>query len=292
MGELRTARRHLERGLALYDRDRLESDASLYGYDSGMACLSFLSLTLWYLGFPDQARGRAEEALTLARELGRPAGIAQTMFFTGWVHQLRGDGVLALAHAEELIALSDEHGFPMYQAAGRLLKGVLLAGQGKGEEGMPLIREGVEGHHASGTVLGQSAWSGGWLVEGLLSIGAAAEADQRVDEALEFVERSGERFHEPELWRLRAAIRRQPADGPATGEQMEAALRKAIAAAQRSSARSLELRAAMDLARVHRGKPGAAEGNAELGMVYQQFTEGFDTADLREARVLLEPSTG
>jgi adenylate cyclase len=214
------------------------------------------------------------------------------MFFTGWVHQLRGDSALALAHTDELIALSDEHGFPMYQAAGRLLKGVLLAGQGKGEEGIPLIREGIEGHRGSGTVLGKSVWSGGWLVEGLLSIGAAAEADQGIDEALEFVERSGERFHEPELWRLKAAIRRQQADGPAAGEQVETALRKAIAVAQRSSARSLELRAAMDLARLLRGRDGIAKANAELAKVYQQFSEGFDTADLREARALLEPSAG
>jgi adenylate cyclase len=271
MGDLRGARRHLERGVVLYDRERVESDAMLYGYDSGMACLSFLSLTLWYLGFPEQAKARAEEALALARELGRPAGITQTMFFTAWVHQLRGDRDLALAQAEELIALSDEHGFPMYSAAGRLLRGVLLAGQ----EGVALMREGIAGHHASGTHLGASVWEGAWLADGLLRAGEVAEAGRAIDDTLAFVERTDERFHEAELWRLRAAVM--------TGDDAAAALRQAITVAQRHEAKSLELRAAMDLVRA--GVPGAGE---ELARVYGWFQEGFDTEDLAEARRLLE----
>ncbi|HEU5219652.1 MAG TPA: protein kinase [Gemmatimonadales bacterium] len=277
MGELRVARRHLERGVALYDREGFASDAGLYGYDSGMACLSFLALTLWYLGYPDQARQRAEEALALARRLGRPAGIAQTMFFTAWVHQLRGDVPIALAQTEELIALTDEHGFPMYRSASRLLKGELLAGLGRGDEGVPLMREGIEGHHASGTQLGSSVWSGGWLAEGLLSVGEVAEANARVGDALAFVERTGERFHEAELWRLTAAALRQAG---AAATEVDAALRQAISAAQQRHAKSLELRAAMDLAR-------AGQGKEELWKIYDWFTEGFETADLREARGLL-----
>ncbi|MGH7560247.1 MAG: protein kinase domain-containing protein [Gemmatimonadales bacterium] len=281
MGELRAARRHLERGVALYDRERFESDASVFGYDSGMACLSFLSLTLWYLGFPDQARQRADEALALARTLGSPSGIAQTMFFTAWVHQLLGDPTTSQAQTTELIALSDDHGLPMYSAAGRLLQGELLVGQGRGEEGVALMREGIAGHRASGTELGASVWSGGWLAEGLLSVGAPAEADERVGEALAFVERTGERFHEAELWRLRAAALQQTG---AAGEEVAAALRQAILAAQRQGARSLELRAAMDLVRL--GNTG--EGRQELAEVYDWFREGFETPDLTEARALLE----
>jgi hypothetical protein len=276
MGDLRSARRHLERGAVLYDRERVESDARLYGYDSGMACLSFLSLTLWYLGFPEQARARAEEALALARELGRPAGITQTMFFTAWVHQLRGDRDISLAQAEELIALSDEHGFPMYSAAGRLLRGELL----NGEEGVALMREGIAGHRASGTQLGASVWEGAWLADGLLRVGAVAEAGRAIDDTLAFVERTGERFHEAELWRLRAAVLSRRTGGG--GEEAAAALRQAITVAQRHDAKSLELRAAMDLLRAR--IPGARE---ELARIYGWFQEGFDTEDLAEARGLL-----
>ncbi|HET9275333.1 MAG TPA: protein kinase [Gemmatimonadales bacterium] len=283
MGELRTARRHLERGVALYDRERFESDATLYGYDSGTACLSFLSLTLWYLGFPDQARERADQALALARELGRPAGIAQTMFFTAWVHQLRGEASASLDLALELIALSDEHGLPMYSAAGRLLQGVLRAAEGRAAEGLALMREGIAGHRASGTELGASVWSGAWLAEGLLRAGEPTEAARVVGEALAFVERTGERFHEAELWRLKAEARRQ-AGGPEA--ETEAGLRRAIAAAERQGARSLALRAVLDLAR--RSEAGAARG--ELERVHAWFKEGFDTADFREARRLMEES--
>jgi adenylate cyclase len=159
----------------------------------------------------------------------------------------------------------------MYSAAGRLLRGVLLAGQ----EGVALMREGIAGHHASGTHLGASVWEGAWLADGLLRVGAVAEAGQAIDDTLAFVERTGERFHEAELWRLRAAV--------LTGDDAATALRQAVTVAQRHDAKSLELRAAMDLVRA--GNPGARE---ELARVYGWFQEGFDTEDLAEARRLLE----
>lgn len=137
------------------------------------------------------------------------------------------------------------------------------------------MREGIAGHHASGTQLGASVWEGAWLVEGLLRAGEAAEAGREIEDALAFVERTGERFHEAELWRLRAAV--------LTGDDAAAALRQAITVAQRHDAKSLELRAAMDLVRA--GVPGARE---ELARVYGWFQEGFDTEDLAGAKRLLE----
>ena len=244
-GELRTARRHLERGAELYNREQLGSDATLFGYDSGVACLSFLALTLWYLGYPDEASRRGEEAMTLARELGTPAGMAQTMFFTAWVQQLRGDSTTARARTDELITLCEEQGIPMYLAAGRLLKGVLLAEEGKADEGVALMREGIAGHRATGTELGASVWSGGWLAEGLLKAGRVDEALQVITDALAFVERTGERFSEAELWRLRALALRRSGVGHA---EIETALERALASARQVNAKSLELRAETALA--------------------------------------------
>jgi tetratricopeptide (TPR) repeat protein len=244
-GELRAARRHLERGAELYDREGLGSDATQFGYDSGVACLSFLSLTLWYLGFSDEARERSEEAMALAQALGTPAGMAQTMFFTAWVHQLSGNAETARTRADQLITLCEEQGIPMYLAAGRLLKGLLLAEEGRAEEGIALMREGGAGHRATGTQLGASVWAGGWLAEGLLHAGRVEEALQVLDEALGFVERTGERFHEAELWRLRAeALRRNGAEDA----EAEAALERALASARQVNAKSLELRAETALA--------------------------------------------
>ena len=216
-GELRAARRHLERGAELYDREQLGSDATLFGYDSGVACLSFLALTLWYLGYPDQSLRRSEEAMALARQLGTPAGMAQTMFFTAWVHQLRGDTETASTRTDQLIVLCEEQGIPMYLAAGRLLKGVLLAEEGSAEEGVALMRDGIAGHRATGTQLGASVWLGAWLAEGLLHAGMVDEALPVIAEALDFVERTGERFHEAELWRLRAEALRQHGASPGVG---------------------------------------------------------------------------
>ena len=244
-GELRAARRHLERGAELYDREGLGSDATQFGYDSGVACLSFLSLTLWYLGFPEEARERSEEAMALAKALGTPAGMAQTMFFTAWVHQLSGNAETAGARADQLITLCEEQGIPMYLAAGRLLKGLLLAQEGRADEGVALMREGGAGHRATGTELGASVWAGGWLAEGLLRAGRVEEALHVLDEALAFVERTGERFHEAELWRLRALVLRRSGAGDA---EAEAALDRALASARETNAKSLELRAEQALA--------------------------------------------
>jgi tetratricopeptide (TPR) repeat protein len=246
-GELRAARRHLERGVELYNREGQGSDATLFGYDSGVACLSFLALTLWYLGYPDEASRRGEEAMTLARELGTPAGMAQTMFFTAWVHQLRGDTETARTRTDDLITLCEEQGIPMYLAAGRLLRGLLLAEEGKAEEGVALMREGIAGHRATGTELGASVWSGAWLAEGLLEAGGVDEALQVITDALAFVERTGERFHEADLWRLRAEALRQSGAGEA---QAEAMLERALAAARHCNAKSLELRAEGALAQL------------------------------------------
>jgi adenylate cyclase len=170
----------------------------------------------------------------------------------------------------------------MYSAAGRLLRGELMAGQGNGEEGVALMREGIAGHRASGTQLGASVWEGAWLADGLLRVGAVAEAGRALDDALAFVERTGERFHEAELWRLRAAVMAHRTG--AGGDDAAAALRQAITVAQRHDAKSLELRAAMDLLRLRQSD----EAREELARVYEWFQEGFDTEDLAEARGLLE----
>jgi tetratricopeptide (TPR) repeat protein len=283
-GELRAARRHLERGAELYDREGLGSDATLFGYDSGVACLSFLALTLWYLGYPDQALRRSEEAMALARVLGTPAGMAQTMFFTAWVHQLRGDTETARTRTDELITLCEEQGIPMYLAAGRLLKGLLLAEEGRADQGVALMREGIAGHRATGTELGASVWSGGWLAEGLLRAGLVDEALQVITDALAFVERTGERFHEAELWRLRAEALRQNGAGY---DEAEAALQRALASARQRNAKSLELRAALALARARQGREGSAAAAAELAHIHEWFGEGRDTRDLSAAEALL-----
>ena len=176
--------------------------------------------------------------MALARTLGTPAGMAQTMFFTAWVHQMRGDTEVARARTDQLIALSEEQGIPMYLAAGRLLKGLLLSQEGKAEEGVALMRQGGDGHRATGTELGASVWAGGWLAEGLLHAGRVDEALQVLTDALAFVERTGERFNEAELWRLRSLALRQR--GAGNGEA-KAALDRALASARETNAKSLEL---------------------------------------------------
>ena len=284
LGDFVAARNHLEQGIALYDAEQHHSHVFLYGYDSGMACLSFLALPLWYLGYSDQALKRAEEALGMARALTQSLGLIQILFFTAWIHQLRGERDVAQEQVEEVIATSDEQGFPVYSAAGRLLQGVLLAEQGKAEEGVALMRAGSDAHRAAGTQLGFSVWSGGWLGEALIRMGSIEEGSKLLSDALDFVVRTGERFHEGELYRLKGeAMLKLKKD---SSEAVNCFL-QAIEAAQRQQAKSTELRAVMSLCRLWQKEGETERARVMLANSYNWFTEGFDTADLKDAKALL-----
>ncbi len=111
MGELAAAQVHLEQGIVLYNRQQHRTHALLYGQDTGVTCLSFAALTLWLLGYPDQALQRSHEALTLAQEVVHPFSLALALFFAAWLHQHRREGPLVLERAEARITLAAEHGF-------------------------------------------------------------------------------------------------------------------------------------------------------------------------------------
>jgi tetratricopeptide (TPR) repeat protein len=284
LGDFVAARNHLEQGIALYDAEQHHSHVFLYGYDSGMACLSFLALPLWYLGYSDQALKRAEEALGMARALSQSLGLIQILFFTAWIHQLRGERDVAQEQVEEVIATSDEQGFPVYSAAGRLLQGLLLTEQGKAEEGVALMRAGSDAHRAAGTQLGFSVWSGGWLGEALIRMGSIEEGSKLLSDALAFVDRTGERFHEGELYRLKGeAFLKLKKDS----SEAENCFLQAIEAAQRQQAKSTELRAVMSLCRLWQKEGETERARAMLANSYDWFSEGFDTADLKDAKALL-----
>jgi TOMM system kinase/cyclase fusion protein len=285
LGELVQARERLEQALALYNPAQHRSHAFLYGNDAGVMCLSWLSLTLWLLGYPDQALKRSHEALTLARELAHPPSLAAGLHFAPMFHQLCREGQATQERAEAAILLSTEQGMPVPLAMGTILRGWALVKQGRGAEGLAQICHGLAAYRATGMAIHQPH---------VLALLAEAYGDMKrakagltvLDEALAVVESTGERYWEAELHRLKGTL--LLARSAEHQAEAEACFHQALAIAHHQQAKSLELRAAMSLARLwqRQGKRDAAR--ELLAEVYGWFTEGFDTADLQDAKALQE----
>lgn len=136
LGELTSARAHLEQGMGLYDRQQHRSHAFLYGNDPAVVCLSSVALALWHLGYPDQALQRVHEALTLTQALDHSFSLAWALAYAAILHQYRREGRLAQEQAEAAISICEEQGFALWLAAGTYVRGWALAEQGQGEEGL------------------------------------------------------------------------------------------------------------------------------------------------------------
>jgi predicted ATPase len=291
VGEGLAARQHLEQGIALATAQQHRSSVRRYGQDLGIRGLSYLALTLWLLGYADQALQRSQEALTLAQERAHPFTLASALYFAAKLHQFRRETFLTQEQAEAVNALATEHGFNQRLAVGTIQRGWALAVQGQGEAGLAQIRQGLEAHRATGTDLGQP-YRLALLAEAAGCAGQADEGLRVLAEALALVEHTGERQWEAELYRLKGALLLSYTAGvgfPATlTEEAETCFQRAVDIARQQHAKALELRAATSLARLWQQQGQQAAARALLAPIYGWFTEGFDTADLQEASALLQ----
>ena len=289
LGALPVAHQHLEECVALYTPDQRRAPVFRMGQDPGVACRANAALTLWVLGYPAQALALLHESLALAHELSHPFSLAWVRYRAAMVSQLRRDVPAVHEHAEACAALATEQGFPYVAALGTSLRGWALALQGQGVEGMAEARQGTAAFRATGaaltvpyfyTVLADVAAHLGYTDDGL----------QTLAEAHTLVEQHEERWWEAEIHRLRGVLLlRQPGTPQAEGE---AWLQRALDVARRQEAKSLELRAAMSLARLWQQQGKGAEAYELLAPIYGWFTEGFDTADLQDAKALLDDLGG
>jgi predicted ATPase len=272
-----------------------------------MSSLSFAALALWQLGYPDQALKSSEAAVTLAREVAHPLSLAFALDFAARCHQFRREGLSAQEQAEARIALSTEHGMPLFLAEGTISRGWALAEQGRGEEGITQMRQGLAAWQATGAGAFLPYFLA-LLADAYREVGQVDEGLGTVSEALTLVNRTGERFYEAELYRLKGTLTLQkfqvsssefqvpPSLQPLTPStqaeaEAEACFLKAIDIAQQQQAKSWELRAATNLARLWQQQGKMAEAHKLLAEVYNWFTEGFDTKDLQEAKALIEELT-
>ncbi|HEY7493054.1 MAG TPA: hypothetical protein VIH59_18325, partial [Candidatus Tectomicrobia bacterium] len=285
LAALPAARRHLEAGIARYTPDQSQALMFRMGLDPGVGCRAYAAWTLWVLGYSDQALARLQEALALAHELSHPYSLALVRWWAAYVYQWRRDVLAVYEHAEAAVALATEQGFPLWAAAGTSMSGWTLALQGAGEAGMAQVRQGIAAWRATGAAM-LIPYFCTVLADVADHLGHTADGLQVLAEAHTLVEQHEERWWEAEVCRLRGVLLlKQPGTPQA---EAEAWLQRALDVARRQEAKALELRAAMSLSRLWQQQDKPAAARALLAPIYGWFTEGFDTADLQEARALLD----
>jgi DNA-binding SARP family transcriptional activator len=295
LGEFAAAREQLEQGIMLYQGQDHPSYVRLCGQDDGVVSLAILAYVLWFLGYPDQAQQRGDEALTLAQTVAHPVTLTLTLMFLTALQLSRRDGQRAQQHAEALISVAAEQGFTDRAAQGVSHRGMALVMQGK-EEGVVEIQRGLNASQATGFDLLKPYYLTS-LAEWYAQSGQTEQGLNLLAEGLAVLEQSDKRTGESEMYRLQGELlvmrhrcqARIPAGHFAEGE---ACFRQAIEIAQRQQAKSCELRATTSLCRLWQAQGKAAAAYALLAEVYGWFTEGFDTVDLQEAKALLDELQG
>ncbi|MGE4095449.1 MAG: hypothetical protein AB7G75_31945, partial [Candidatus Binatia bacterium] len=320
-GEFIRARESLEQSVELYLPQHQVLIPLYGGNNPKVQSLTVTVPVLWCLGYPERALTQLHEVLHLAQELGHSYSLVQALGFAAcWLHLERGDGRIAQERANAAVALCSEYGFPLYLAMGTVLRGQALIVQEQWAEGIAQVRQGLEAYAGAFFKTGYLAW----LARGYEGAGQTEEGLATIAEALRLVDKTDERYYEAELYRIKGELtlqkskaspgqvedKSQTSRSPSEVEkEAEECFVKAIEVAQKQQAKSLELRAVMSLVRLRQQQAAQAESRVTddgsrstdhasrtkldeartmLSEVYNWFTEGFDTKDLQEAKMLIE----
>ncbi len=280
------ARDHLEEGCRVYDPQQHHVHAFRYGNDPGIACLVHEAFVLWVLGYPDRALAACRKAVALARHLVHPFSLAQALIYSIFIHQCRGEAQFIPELADEAKNLAVEHGFPFWLAEANIMSGWAASAQGGMDDGINRLRNGINDFLATGARMDKPRWLA-LLAETCGMNGQPRQGLGVISEALSVVEQTKECFFQARLYQLNGELLLK--EGlPGAAPRAEAYFRDALSIARLQEAKSWELCAATSLARLWSAQCKRREAHDLLAPVYDWFTEGFDTADLRQARTLLD----
>jgi len=288
MGRLVEARRTLERsinGLDMSDEaGSLATPAA--GRDAGVASMAMMGWTLWLLGYADMARAVAGSALQRAEAIGRPHTQAYAAYYASVLHALCCEPIVARTHAQRCLSLSEEHGFGHWGNLSRAVRGICANQLDPSADSLAAVSSELAEFVGTG-YLGGVTTIYALLAQAFLAKRQLMPAREIISKALATAEQASERFFEAELLRLN--VRALVIEG-GSGMLIDAQklLEQSLAVAQSQRARSLELRAAADLARLGRDQGRPAEARDLLASIYGWFTEGFDTQDLKDGKALLD----
>ncbi|MBM4259145.1 MAG: hypothetical protein FJ147_25005 [Deltaproteobacteria bacterium] len=310
---------HFEQAVCLYDRQQHQQLAQLYGIDIGVAARSFLAWPLWYLGYPERALAHGHQALSLAQELNHPFSLVFAHCWLAWLHQLRQEPQAAQEQGNAGATLASQQRFALYAAWSTVTQGWALTQLNHHNEGMAKMQTGVDGAAATGAEALRPYFLA-LLAEVRGNNGHPEEGLRLLDEAMKVVERTEERFYEAEIYRLKGQLTLEtsgwkleasssspqapslkPLDPNGVEREAEQCFLKAIAIAREQHAKSLELRAIMNLVRLRQqqvavdesrhtdpaSRSRLEEAHTLLRDIYAWFTEGLETPDLISTRALL-----
>jgi len=285
MGAFAEGRAHLDRAIALYDPAEHRPLATRFGQDIRVAALSYRSWALWMLGYPEAALADTSHALRDAREIGQAATLMYALVHALVVHIQCGNYPTAKAEADELVALADEKGALFWKALGMSVQGCILALTGKAADAVQLITSGITALRSTGSTLWMPLHLS-YLARAYAELGQFDNALRCTGEGITAAETAKERWHEADIHRIAGEIALLSPERNAA--KAEAYFECALTVARAQHAKSWELRAAMGMARLWRDQGKHQQARDLLAPVYGWFTEGFDTLDLKQAKVLLD----
>ncbi len=285
MGDFSTARQHAEAGIDIYDPERHRGLALLYGADPQVVCELYRALSQWILGYPDGARSTMDEAIKRARELSMAHTEAFALVYQAMLYQFSRQPDLARKSAKAGLEVASEHRIQQWSAWGTICHGWAEFMEADKERGMKQLRQGLREWSDMGLREFAVPYFLALTAEALAAQGQLAEAHRMTTDALQITSNTGQGFFAAELHRLRGIFLLKM--GKSNEAEAEKNLQQSLDDARRRKAKSLELRTAMSLGRLWQQQDKVEEAREMLSAVYGWFTEGFDTADLKEAKALL-----
>jgi predicted ATPase len=286
LNRLQPGMEHLESGIAAYDPERQGAGRFQLGNSPGVVCFTTSALVLWMLGFPDRSRERANDSISLSKRLNHPSSMAYAQFHAGLINLWKRESQLAHERAQAVLDIAEEHEFPIWRAVGSCLRGAALAGMGSADEGLALIEQAMSNYQRLRTppvfwplLLNLQAGACG-------SAGRPRDGLTLLDEAIEIATQTPGQTLWSEFFQLKGELLLAVSTDNAA--QAESWLQRAVDTAGEVQAPMLQLRAALRLSRLWREQGKTEPARKLLSEAYGRVTEGFSTADLREAEALLD----
>ena len=285
-GGIAESRTHFDQAIALYDPVAHGPLATRFSQDHRVSVLPYRAFALWALGYPEAALADAERAISDARAIGQAATLMYALVNTSfYIHLICGNYAIANMHLDELVTLADEKGALLWKAIGMAQRGCVMALTGKASDAVHVLTSGITASRSTGATLWMPLYLS-CLARAYADLGKFDDAWRCTGEAMTAVETTKERWYEAELNRLAGEIALQ-SPKPDT-IKAEDHFERALAVARQQQAKSWEMRAAISMARLWRDQGKRQQAGALLAPVYNWFTEGFGTLDLKEAKALLD----
>jgi predicted ATPase len=283
-GDILEGREHYNHAFALYDPAQHRPLATRFGQDVGVSIFVYRALAQWMLGYPETALADADHALECARQDGHAGTLMYAQFHTSLTNVLCGKYAAANEQSNEVVRLADEKGAALWKALATMQLGSVVALSENPLEGIQMITSGITTYQSTGSrVYLPIFWS--HLSNAYELLGQFDDAWRSIGEAMTSVQTTNERWYEAEVVRIAGEIAlKLPHLGASQAEEY---FERALTIARMQQARSWELRAAMSMARLWRSQGKRNEARDLLAPVYGVFTEGFDTSDVRDAKILL-----